>query len=410
MFLHLLVGDKVQGKEVILCEKGREGGSTKGKRVALEAFHSVDVDKLAENGSSCLTSPRANPEISFPTPRCLSPRGRDESKSRSRRARSTSLRRGNNPGTVTSVRTSNRKADGKGRTQLFDLEMPHNTGLVAYVVVDCTLVFIAITTDSITRQTSLPVLRAMRREFLYCFRAETLVSIRPTDCIYFHQILHDLLVDANRKPHELPTQTHYDVPASSNYIAPKVVTVRLNVYNILDSDTNGRFSFFGVGIHHTGVEVFGKEWSYGGILPGTQRPEDADEPGVFCVYPRSGLPSQQFKGSIELGQTEKTEEDILYILESLKKHDDWKANSYHLLDHNCNDFSAVLIRLLGGWEFPPWINRAARVTSAVLPGAVVTKVINSMTGVPDSISDIPSSRSTKVKLRKKSSYRDPYKM
>ena len=43
---------------------------------------------------------------------------------------------------------------------------------------------------------------------------------------------------------------------------------------------------------------------------------------------------------------------------------DWKARDYHLLEKNCNDFSAALLAALG-LECPSWLNRLARVGNCV---------------------------------------------
>ena len=73
---------------------------------------------------------------------------------------------------------------------------------------------------------------------------------------------------------------------------PAGVTVKLNVYD-LDSPGNEFLSALGLGLYHTGVEVDGREYSYGaGYGIGDARPRSAAQnPGVA-----------QFRGSYVMGR------------------------------------------------------------------------------------------------------------
>ena len=75
---------------------------------------------------------------------------------------------------------------------------------------------------------------------------------------------------------------------------PAGVTVKLNVYD-LDSPGNEFLSALGLGLYHTGVEVDGREYSYGaGYGIGDARPRSAAQnPGVA-----------RFRGSYVMGQAE----------------------------------------------------------------------------------------------------------
>ena len=48
---------------------------------------------------------------------------------------------------------------------------------------------------------------------------------------------------------------------------------------------------------------------------------------------------------------------------------EWGAESYSILDRNCNDFSVAFVqRLRVQRKIPGWINRAARLGRTLLPG------------------------------------------
>eukprot|EP01065_Artemidia_motanka_P015110 TRINITY_DN18991_c0_g1_i1.p1 TRINITY_DN18991_c0_g1~~TRINITY_DN18991_c0_g1_i1.p1 ORF type:complete len:498 (+),score=61.18 TRINITY_DN18991_c0_g1_i1:75-1568(+) len=299
----------------------------------------------------------------------------------SSRGRTSSLRRGERPGDRTNVRTSSRRGTRASRADMFDVEMPHRCGLKAVVIVDCALLFGAVSEEAASRDSALPLLRAMRREFIRCFRPDRISSLQRSQCQRsFQPTLTAMLEDGNR-PHG-DDESQYEIPANpmSRPLMPST-PVYLNVYNIVDVDVNSKFQAFGVGIHHSGVEVQGKEWSFGGLLPGAAG-EKADVTGLFCIPPRTALPASHFKEQVCVGTTTKGPADIDFILSTFTSSDDWKASKYHLLEHNCNDFAAEFIWRLGRWEFPRWINRAAKVSATVLPDAVVSSIVGRMQQAP----------------------------
>ncbi|KAA6418649.1 MAG: hypothetical protein FRX49_07508 [Trebouxia sp. A1-2] len=90
--------------------------------------------------------------------------------------------------------------------------------------------------------------------------------------------------------------------------------VYLNIYDL--SDQNSWTYWCGVGIFHSGLEVYGVEYAYGGH-----------------EYDVSGAVQ-------EMGEQ-------------------YKGNAYHLLQRNCNHFSNDLCVKLTGQPAPLWINRLA---------------------------------------------------
>ncbi|RNF26070.1 putative desumoylating isopeptidase 2 [Trypanosoma conorhini] len=157
------------------------------------------------------------------------------------------------------------------------------------------------------------------------------------------------------------------------------VSVVLNVYNLQKRAGGGKRTLnecFGLGLYHTGVEVFGTEWAFGG---------KADSPphfcGIFPCLPKRALPQYMLKESVVLGHLPLgTRPSRVYAV--LKKMGpEWGACTYHLLQRNCNHFSSAFrdalakefpeIRLK---KFPSYINRAARVADCVVPSSFCSSV------------------------------------
>lgn len=136
----------------------------------------------------------------------------------------------------------------------------------------------------------------------------------------------------------------------------KMTPVRLNVYDMYW--LNDYASNIGVGIFHSGIEIFGVEYAYGGHpyqFSGVfeNSPQDAEELGDTF----------KFKESIVVGETEKSSSEIRRLIKALG--DDFRGDRYHLISRNCNHFSAVLARHLTGKEIPGWINRLANLSGSI---------------------------------------------
>ncbi|XP_065838160.1 uncharacterized protein [Oscarella lobularis] len=116
------------------------------------------------------------------------------------------------------------------------------------------------------------------------------------------------------------------------------------------------------GVWHTGVLVFGKEYFFGSL-------------GIEWCPPGGtilGTPDQV----IDMGNSHVPEEIFNEYLISLK--DDFSPSSYHLLEHNCNNFSAEIVQFLTGNPIPQHITNLPQEVMSTPFGAMLKPILDSM--------------------------------
>eukprot|EP00929_Paragymnodinium_shiwhaense_P064863 TRINITY_DN32568_c0_g1_i1.p1 TRINITY_DN32568_c0_g1~~TRINITY_DN32568_c0_g1_i1.p1 ORF type:complete len:540 (-),score=141.33 TRINITY_DN32568_c0_g1_i1:101-1720(-) len=144
-----------------------------------------------------------------------------------------------------------------------------------------------------------------------------------------------------------------DMPANMVY---------LNVYDVSENDLIQRINKFTTannqilvgGVFHGGIEIFGREWSYGCT-------EDARS-GVGACLPR-GHPQHTYRATVPMGATKLDEKQVMQLMMRVAK--EWPGNTYNLIHNNCITFCNVLLEELGLRRVPGWVDRAARTASAI---------------------------------------------
>jgi len=125
------------------------------------------------------------------------------------------------------------------------------------------------------------------------------------------------------------------------------------------------------GALHAGVEVYGREWSYGGSSGrcGT---------GIVCEVPKSNE-KHRYRETISLGFTHFSNAEVALVLGDLVEN--WLGQDYHWLHRNCLSFANEFCRKLGVGSIPAWIDRVPRGMSAVNQG--MRSLAETMRGLAD---------------------------
>jgi len=148
----------------------------------------------------------------------------------------------------------------------------------------------------------------------------------------------------------------FDGPAGQVDDSGSREPVILNVYDMFW--TNDYTGNMGLGVYHSGLEVYGREYAYGG--------HPFPFSGIFDIAPRAAgeLGEQfRFKQAIHLGNTDFRSCDVEKILEEMGK--DFRGDRYHLMSRNCNHFSGSFASFLVGKDIPSWVNRLAYMSTCV---------------------------------------------
>ncbi|KAH1115703.1 hypothetical protein J1N35_009081 [Gossypium stocksii] len=124
----------------------------------------------------------------------------------------------------------------------------------------------------------------------------------------------------------------------------------LNVYDL--TPINKFLYWLGLGVFHSGIEVYGSEYGFGA--------HECPTTGVFEVEPRS-CPGFIFRRSVLLGSTDMSRSEFRLFMEELSQK--YRGDTYHLVARNCNHFTDDVCMQLTGKHIPGWVNRLARLGS-----------------------------------------------
>lgn len=140
-------------------------------------------------------------------------------------------------------------------------------------------------------------------------------------------------------------------------------SVTLHVYDVGTEDAmsqvNRVLRSLGTGAFHAAIEVYGKEWCYGGQDPDTP---GSGRTGVSWNAPR-GCKEHVYRESVPLGHTMLDEADVRQII--AMSEEEWLARDYDLFRHNCTHFCVAMCAVLGVGPVPAWVTNLANTGSQV---------------------------------------------
>lgn len=136
------------------------------------------------------------------------------------------------------------------------------------------------------------------------------------------------------------------------------VLVTLHIYDVDCSSgmqaLNRVLSMWGTGAFHAGVEVFGREWSFGS--PG----------GIYTSVPRCCEEHHYFE-SVPMGHTTMVRKQFNKLIQVLQM--EWRGCEYDVLTRNCCHFADELCKRITGNSVPNRIMSLAGAGAAIAGGA-----------------------------------------
>jgi len=143
--------------------------------------------------------------------------------------------------------------------------------------------------------------------------------------------------------------------------APKT-PIHINIYDLLPPGPISTFLWpLGLSLLHTGIVLLDHEYSYGATSPS---PSPApSQTGIFHTPPLTPPPGGTHRLTHLQGFTYLSASQIEDIIRDASAK--FPGERYNLLSNNCNHFTNYMCKVLTGREMPAWINRAARVGTAL---------------------------------------------
>lgn len=118
--------------------------------------------------------------------------------------------------------------------------------------------------------------------------------------------------------------------------------VLLNIYDL--SPANDYLYNVGLGVHHSGVEILGLEYSF------------ASGAGIFTSAPKE-VPGARYRETIRMGTFEGGAPEVRMVVAELRSF--FAPESYNLILKNCNHFAESFCKELLGKSIPGYVNRLA---------------------------------------------------
>ena len=141
--------------------------------------------------------------------------------------------------------------------------------------------------------------------------------------------------------------------------------VLLNIYDLGDSKAIQRLNVLlkpmGSGAYHAAVQVYGQEWSFGGLSIDDPI-EEGFETGIWSCRPQ-GCRQHSYRESVAMGHTSHSHVQILEIIRGMM--DEWPMNSYQILRRNCCHFCDAFCQLIGVGPLPAWVLNLAGVGASL---------------------------------------------
>eukprot|EP01059_Diplonema_ambulator_P000098 TRINITY_DN10082_c0_g1_i2.p1 TRINITY_DN10082_c0_g1~~TRINITY_DN10082_c0_g1_i2.p1 ORF type:complete len:182 (+),score=44.35 TRINITY_DN10082_c0_g1_i2:37-546(+) len=138
--------------------------------------------------------------------------------------------------------------------------------------------------------------------------------------------------------------------------------VFLNIYDMTSFNT--LTGLVGMGAHHTGVQVYNREYCFG---------RGCGDTGVYSIVPKTSE-GHIYRETHYLGRTKLSYREMNALLKNIKRA--YPCDMYHIIRCNCNDFSKDFAEQLlnGTVHFPAWVNRPSRSALWLLPSHVVDRL------------------------------------
>ena len=140
--------------------------------------------------------------------------------------------------------------------------------------------------------------------------------------------------------------------------------VYINIYDL--HYINKLTWYLGFGIYHTGIQLYGTEYSYG------------CNSGINAIIPKT-ITNIPLRETIYLGSTNKSYSEIYNIIMDMKSI--YTNDAYNILNNNCNNFCNDLSNKVLGTNIPNYINRLASL------GNILPCVISSQNSITNNLID-----------------------